>query len=83
MPKHETQQPRRWSDWSRIQRWRRLGKEHDGILRERKINRLRAEKGISRSEACRQLEHNDDVEVPDHLVDGRPTALQPEVSAGD
>lgn len=76
---------RRWSDWSEIQRWRQQGKGryHAAYQRRMKVNRLRAKEGISKHEAQRRLENDDNTDVPDWLVDGRPTALQPEVAAGD
>jgi len=68
----------RWSDWSEIQRFREqgIGELSDLVKRRLKVNRLRAEMGISKHEAQQRLRH-DDVEIADAEVDGRPEALVP------
>ena len=75
----------RWSDWSQIQQWRKegKGKYHSAYQRRLKINRLRATEGISKSEAQRRLHNDSNTDIPDWQVDGRPAALEPEVSASD
>jgi len=74
---HDDEQPR-WSDWSEIQRFREegIGKLPDLVIRRLKVNRLRAEMGLSKHEAQQRLRY-DDVEIDDAEVDGRPEALVP------
>jgi len=76
-PGHEDDHTR-WSDWSEIQRFRRegIGELPDRVKRRLKVNRLRAEMGISKHEAQQRMRH-DDVEIADAEVDGRPEALMP------
>jgi hypothetical protein len=75
----------RWSDWSQIKQWRDEGKGRvpDLVKRRRKVNRIRAELGLTKYQAQQRLRFDDSIEVADHEVDNRPAALRPEVTAGD